>query len=428
MFEGALVIDGDTIAQIIEGKDTPRGSYEREIDASGCFVLPGLIDEHVHFRDPGLTNKADIESESRAAAYGGVTSYFDMPNTKPQTTTLEALNDKFCIAKDKSHVNYSFFLGATDGNCDLYNKVDRHRIPGIKLFMGASTGNMLVDKRASLEDIFATCANLDLPLMTHCEDTAIINANMAEAKEKYGDDPDISYHPVIRSEEACWKSSSLAVELAQKHGTRLHVAHLTTAKEMTLFGDNERITAEAVIAHLVFSDNDYQQKQGLIKCNPSVKSIDDRKALREALMDGRIYAIGTDHAPHQLSEKQGGCARAASGMPMVQFSLPSMLELVDDGVLTMTKMVELMSHNPAKLFSVRNRGYLRKGYKADIAIVRPHTPWLVTEDIIQSKCKWSPLMQHQFQWKVAYTICNGHIVYDNGNFDASYRGEEIIFR
>lgn len=428
MFEGALVIDGDRITQIIEGKNTPRGNYERSLDASGCFVLPGVIDEHVHFREPGLTQKADIKSESRAAAYGGVTSYFEMPNTQPQTTTLETLNDKFSIAKVKSHVNYSFFLGATDGNAGLFSEVDRHRIPGIKLFMGSSTGNMLVDKRASLEAIFAKCADTDLPLMTHCEDTAIINRNMAEAKAKYGDDPDICHHPAIRSEEACWASTSLAVELARKHGTRLHVAHLTTAKELSLFGDNGRITAEVTTAHLVFADKDYQEKGALIKCNPAVKSIADREALRKALTNGRIYAIGTDHAPHRLSEKQGGCARASSGMPMVQFSLPSMLELVDNGVLTMAKMVELMSHNPAKLFSVRDRGYIRKDYKADIAIVRPHTPWRVTEDVIQSKCKWSPLTRHLFNWKVAYTLCNGHLIYDNGYFDDDYHGEEIIFR
>lgn len=437
-FIGSIIIDGDRIEKITEGKEAPRGIYDETIDATGCFVMPGIIDEHVHFREPGMTEKATIESESRAAAYGGVTTYFEMPNTNPQTTTLETLSDKFSRAKKDSHVNYSFFFGATNSNTDLFKELDRHKIPGIKLFMGASTGNMLVDRMDSLNTIFKTCADLDLPLMTHCEDTNIINANMKRAIEKYGDDPNIDLHPIIRSEEACRQSSSLAAKLARKYGTHLHIAHVTTAKELNLSQDEPSIpgdkhpfpliTLEAVIAHLYFDSDDYKTKGALIKCNPAVKTRADRDALRKALTDGRITTIGTDHAPHLLSQKQGGCRKAASGMPMVQFSLPTMLELVDDGVLSIERMVELMAHNPARLFNVSERGFIRKGYKADITIVRPDSPWTVTKDTIQSKCKWSPMEGHTYQWQVEVTICNGHIIYNKGKFDEAYRGEAVIFR
>ncbi len=426
-FGGDLVVDGERISEIYEG-NAPRGSYDQVVEASGCFVLPGVIDDHVHFREPGLTRKADIESESRAAAYGGVTSYFEMPNTVPQTTTLEALENKFQLGARKSHVNYSFFFGATNDNIGLFEKLDKHRIPGIKLFMGSSTGNMLVDKYESLQSVFRTAQQLDLPVMTHCEDTEIINRNMAAYKEKYGDDPDVKYHPEIRSVEACYESSKLAVRLAREFGTRLHIAHLTTAEELELLGRDENITAEAVIAHLFFSDEDYATKKALIKCNPAVKTKADRTALRKALNDGRITVVGTDHAPHEWKDKQGGCVKAASGMPMVQFSLVSMLELVDLGVITIERLVELMAHHPAKLFQVRKRGFLRKEYQADIAIVRPHSPWTVSKENIQSKCGWSPLEEHEFQWRVEQTICNGHLIYNKGIFDDSYRGEEISFR
>lgn len=427
-FLGSLVIDNDRITEIYEDSSTPRGLYSEEIDATGCLVMPGVIDEHVHMREPGLTQKADIESETRAAAWGGVTSVMDMPNTMPQTTTLEALNDKFERAAHESHVNYSFFPGATASNLSLITDADLHRIPGIKLFMGASTGNMLVDGDSALDAIFAACAERGLPLMTHCEDSAIINVNMARAKALYGDDPDIKYHPTIRSEEACWQSTHKAVSLARRHHTRLHVAHITTARELELFGSDDHITAEAVAAHLLFSDSDYAQRGALIKCNPAVKTAHDRDALRRGLTDGRIYTLGTDHAPHLLADKQGGCARAASGMPMVQFSLPAMLGLTDQGVLTVERMVELMCHNPARLFGVRDRGFLRRGYKADIAIVEPHQRWTVTEDIIQSKCKWSPLMGDSFDWRVRTTLCNGRTIYDRGHFCTDSRGEEIAFR
>lgn len=426
-FLGDLVVNGEQIEEIFEGK-APRGIYDQVIDASGCFVLPGVIDDHVHFREPGLTRKADIESESRAAAFGGVTSYFEMPNTNPQTTTLEALEDKFALGAQKSHVNYSFFFGATNDNVDLFDRLDVHRIPGIKLFMGSSTGNMLVDKYESLQQIFVKAKKLGLPVMTHCEDTDIINRNMAAYQKKYGEDPDVKFHPEIRSVEACYESSSLAVKLAKESGAHLHIAHVTTARELEFFGKDENITGEAVIAHLYFSDEDYADKKAFIKCNPAIKTVKDRQALREALADGRISVVGTDHAPHEWKDKQGGCAKAASGMPMVQFSLVSMLELVDEGVLSIERMVEVMSHHPAKLFQVDKRGFLRPGYQADIVIVRPHTAWTVQKEIIQSKCGWSPMEGHEYQWQVEQTICNGHLIYNKGEFDEAYRGEELTFR
>ena len=423
IFDGTVIVEDSKITKIVEGNTVPNASFDDVIDASGCFVLPGLIDDHVHFREPGLTEKADIDSESSAAAAGGITTYFDMPNTVPQTTTLEALEDKFKIAAQKSHVNYSFFFGATNDNVELFSKLDPHRIPGIKLFMGSSTGNMLVDRREALEKIFSTA---QMPIMVHCEDTDIINRNMAEAKLKYGDDPKVSHHPEIRSTEACYQSTKLAVELATKHHARLHIAHLTTAKELELLADG--ITAEVTPSHLYFCDRDYTSLGTRIKCNPAIKSQTDRDALRQAVADGRIGVIGTDHAPHLLAQKEGGCAKAASGMPMIQFSLVTMLELVDQGVLTLERLVELMCHNPADLFGVRNRGYLREGYQADIVLVRPNCGWTVTKDMIKSKCGWSPMENHMYLWRVERTICNGHTVYQNGTVDTSYIGQPVAFR
>ena len=425
VFDGAIVVEEDKIRKIVAGNQVPESSYDHVVDASGCFVLPGVIDDHVHFREPGLTAKADIESESRAAAAGGVTTYFDMPNTIPQTTTLEALDEKYALAAQKSHVNYAFFFGATNDNVECFEQLDPKRIPGIKLFMGSSTGNMLVDRSESLDKIFSSAK---LPIMAHCEDTTIINRNMAEAKQKYGEDPKVIHHPEIRSEEACYESTKLAVALARKHQARLHVAHLTTAKELELFGKEENITAEATVSHLYFYDRDYAALGTRIKCNPAIKTQRDRDALREAVNDGRIAVIGTDHAPHLLSQKEGGCAKAASGMPMIQFSLVTMLELVDQGVLSIERLVELMCHHPAQLFEVRQRGFLREGYQADIVIVRPNTGWTVTKDIIQSRCGWSPMENHMYLWRVEQTICNGHTVYCDGKVDTNYIGQPVAFR
>ena len=430
-FDGTIVIEDGKITQIIQGNTDPEASSDEVIDASGCFVLPGIIDDHVHFREPGLTEKADIDTESRAAAAGGVTTYFDMPNTVPQTTTLEALEEKFALAAKKSHVNYSFFFGVTNDNISLFPQLDPHRIPGIKLFMGSSTGNMLVDRRESLEQLFSSAK---LPIMAHCEDTAIINRNMALAKQQYGDDPKVIHHPEIRSEEACYESTRLAVELAKKHGARLHVAHLSTARELDLFDPSSifylpsSITAEATVSHLYFSDRDYASLGTRIKCNPAIKSERDRESLQRALTDGRITVIGTDHAPHLLSQKEGGCAKAVSGMPMIQFSLVTMLELVDNGVLTLERLVELMCHNPARLFEVRHRGFIREGYQADLVLVRPNAAWVCTKSIIQSKCGWSPMEGHMFLWRVERTLCNGHTVYADGRVDTSYIGQPVTFR
>lgn len=425
--KGSIVIDGEYIEEVnYDGKHQPEATFDRAVDASGCFVMPGVIDDHVHFREPGMTDKADIESESRAAAAGGVTSYFDMPNTNPPTVTLEALEAKQGLARSKSHVNFAFFLGATNSNIDTLLSVDPHTVPGVKLFMGSSTGNMLVDRKEALEQIFS---QVKLPIMTHCEDTDQIKRNMEEAQEARGDDPDIRLHPYIRSAKACFDSSSMAVALARKYGAHLHVAHVTTAEELTLFKPYDpQITAEAVIGHLYFCDKDYSTLGSKIKVNPAIKSLEDREALRRALNDGRIAIVGTDHAPHLLSQKQGGCAKAASGMPMIQFSLPTMLELVDEGTLTIERLVELMCHNPARLFEVCRRGFLRKGWKADLTIVRPNTPWTVTPDIIESKCGWSPMEGHTYHWKVEATLCNGHFVYENGKVDRNYIGQPIEFR
>lgn len=427
-FFGSILIDNDIIADIIS--DDAIGTCtdaDEVVDALGCIVMPGVIDTHVHFREPGLEHKACIESESRAAAFGGVTSFFDMPNTNPQTTDVESLADKFARGAKDSRVNYSFFFGATNDNVGLMSQLDPHQIPGIKLFMGSSTGNMLVDDEDALDRVFSTASNNGFAIMTHCEDTQIINSNMAEAKKKYGDDIPIAMHPLIRSVDACFASSSKAVELAKKHGAHLHIAHVTTAKELELLIDSSKITVEVTPAHLFFSDEDYATKGARIKCNPAVKSIGDRDALRRALADGTIKTIGTDHAPHLLNEKQGGAARAVSGMPMIQFSLIVMLKLVDEGILSFEKLVELMCHNPAQLFRVSQRGFLRKGYKADIAIVRHSKPWTLTAADVVSRCGWSPLEGESFTWRVVHTFCNGHHIFDNGVLDDSYRGEQINF-
>lgn len=424
-YDGSIVIEDGRIAEITETTIQPDPSVSETIDASGCLVLPGVIDSHVHFREPGLTDKADIASESRAAAAGGVTTYFDMPNTVPQTTTPEALEEKFRLAAEKSRVNYSFFFGATNDNLPLIDRLDATRIPGVKLFMGSSTGNMLVDRQEALERIFSVVKK---PVMAHCEDTSIINRNMEEARRSDPRFPDVSLHPLIRSAEACYESTSLAVSLARRYGTRLHVAHLTTARELELFAPGDpQITAEATVDHLFFTDEDYARLGSRIKVNPAVKTRNDRDTLRRALIDGRITTIGTDHAPHLPEQKQGGCDKAASGMPMIQFSLVTMLELVDDGVLPVERMVELMCHAPARLFGVRDRGFLQPGCWADIVIVSPKQPWTVTPDVIRSRCGWSPMEGHRYRWRVERTLCNGHTVYDGRSVDDNYRGMAVLF-
>ena len=431
VFDGVLVVEDGNIVEVIDHSNNSAGKVSSQtsgstcsvIDATGCYVLPGIIDDHVHFREPGLTEKADIDSESRAAAAGGVTSFFDMPNCKPQTTTLEALNDKFERAGKHSHVNYSFFYGATNDNVETFSRLDATRIPGIKLFMGSSTGNMLVDQRESLERIFKSCR---LPLMVHCEDADMISRNMAAAQQAWGEDPPVSLHSMIRSEEACLSSTRKAVELARKYGTRLHVAHLSTAEELELIGGH--VTAEACVGYLYFTQLDHERLGSLIKVNPAIKTPVDQFLLRQALTDGRISVVATDHAPHLLEQKQGGCSKAASGMPMIQFSLVTMLELVDEKVLSLPQLVSLMAHNPATLFGVERRGFIRKGFRADLVIIRPHSPWTVTKDVIQSKCGWSPMEGHEYQWRVEQTICNGHTIYNKGIVDASYIGEEIRFQ
>lgn len=424
--QASLLIEDDIIKKICEEDKMPVESVDEVTDATGCYVFPGVIDDHVHFREPGMTDKADIATESRAAAAGGVTSYFDMPNTVPQTTTIEAWRDKMNRGAKESVVNYAFFIGATNDNAETLNVIDRNAVPGIKLFMGSSTGNMLVDRKEALERVFSIPG---LPVMAHCEDTAVINANMQAAKEKYGDDPDVVHHPEIRSEEACWLSTSLAVQLAHKCGARLHVAHVSTARELTLFSPNDPlITAEATSAHIFFSDKDYPILGTRIKVNPAIKTQADRDEIRRAMADGRISVVGTDHAPHLLAQKQGGCAKAASGMPMVQFSLPAMLSLVDEGVLSLTRVVELMCHNPARIFEVSRRGFIREGYKADLVMLRPNSPWTVTSECVLSKCGWSPMEGSTFNWRVEHTWCNGRMVYADGRVDESLRGEAIRFR
>lgn len=421
VFLGSVIVEDGIISKITKSQQPLS-----EVDwKEKTILLPGVIDDHVHMRDPGLTHKADMDTETRAAAAGGVTTVLDMPNVSPQTTTLPLLEERYKMAAEKCHVNYGFFLGATNNNIQDIRNVDPHCVPGVKLFMGSSTGNMLVDKEEDLRDIFRDCPTL---IMTHCEDTNRINQRMAECKKLYGDDPDVIHHPEIRDAEACYQSTELAVRLAKETGARLHVAHLTTARELELFSPNDqKITAEACVAHLLFTNQDYKNLGTRIKCNPAIKSQEDRQALRQALSDGRIKVVGTDHAPHLLSEKEGGCCKAMSGMPMVQFSLPAMLSLVDEGVLTIERMVELMCHNPAKLFGIEKRGFIREGYHADLTLVHANSPWKVSKDIIQSRCGWSPLEGKTFIWKVCQTYVNGQLVWDGKQINPSILGQAARF-
>ena len=427
-FNGSVIIEDEIIVEVLQENETPSNECDETIDASGCYLIPGVIDDHVHFRDPGLTHKADILTESMAAAAGGVTSYMDMPNTNPQTTTLEALEDKFKDAATKSIVNYSFYFGATNENADLLAQLDKNRVCGVKLFMGSSTGNMLVDQQDTLKNIFA---NAGMLIATHCEDQQIISANTALYKEKYGEDPDVKYHPEIRNEEACYQSSALAVQLAKETGARLHIMHISTAKELELLAnkaiEEKNITAEACVSHLFFCDEDYDTFGTRIKCNPAIKSKADRDALRQALTGNLIDVIGTDHAPHLLSEKQGGALKAVSGMPTLQFSLNSVMELVHEGLISMEQLVQKMCHAPATLYQIEKRGFIRTGYKADLAIVNPNTEWTVNKECILSKCGWSPMEGQTFHAKVEKTFVNGQMVYDGKQVDALHRGQELRF-
>ncbi|MDO4163602.1 MAG: dihydroorotase [Bacteroides sp.] len=426
--QGSVVIEGARIAEVLTNGKPLSAPCDKMIDATGCYLLPGIIDDHVHFRDPGLTHKADILTESRAAAAGGVTSIMDMPNTNPQTTTLDALNAKLDLLNEKCIVNHSCYFGATNDNYTEFDKLDKHRVCGIKLFMGSSTGNMLVDRINSLQRIFQ---GTDMLIAAHCEDQETIKQNTEKYKEKFGEDVPLAKHPSIRSVEACYRSSHLAVRLATEANARLHLLHISTAKELKLFHQaplaEKRITAEACVAHLLFDTADYARLGARIKCNPAVKRRSDRDALRSAVRSGLIDVIATDHAPHVLAEKQGGALKAMSGMPMIQFSLVSMLELADEGVFSIETVVEKMCHAPAQLYGISQRGYIREGYQADLVLVRPSTPWQVNTDVILSKCGWSPLEGHTFNWKVEKTFANGHIVYQDNAVDENYRGEELRF-
>ena len=427
-FCGAIVIENEVIAEVLKQGEEPSAPCDETIDAQGCYLLPGVIDDHVHFRDPGLTHKADMYTESMAAAAGGVTSYMDMPNTTPQTTTLEALENKFQDAATKSIVNYSFYFGATNNNADDLAKLDKKHVCGVKLFMGSSTGNMLVDRMETLKNIFA---NAGMLIATHCEDQNIISANAAAYQKKYGDDPEVRYHPEIRSEEACYESSALAVQLAKETGARLHIMHISTAKELTLLEDKpiaeKNITAEACVSHLFFCDEDYEKFGTRIKCNPAIKSKKDRDALRQALTCNLIDVIGTDHAPHLLSEKQGGALKAVSGMPTLQFSLTAVMELVHQGQLSIEQLVQKMCHAPATLYQIERRGFIRPGYQADLVLVNPQKEWTVTNDCLLSKCGWSPMEGETFHSKVEKTFVNGHLVYADNQVDATHRGQALTF-
>ena len=428
IFEGAIVIENEVIAEVLKAGETPASPCDETIDAEGLYLIPGVIDDHVHFRDPGLTHKADMYTESMAAVAGGVTSYMDMPNTNPLTTTLEALEDKFQDAATKSIVNYSFYFGATNDNADLMPKLDKQKVCGVKLFMGSSTGNMLVDQMDTLKNIFA---NAGMLIATHCEDQQIISANTATYKEKYGEDPDVKYHPEIRNEEACYRSSALAVQMAKETGARLHIMHISTAKELELLEnkpiEEKNITAEACVSHLFFCDEDYEKFGARIKCNPAIKTKKDRDALRQALTSNLIDVIGTDHAPHLLSEKQGGALKAVSGMPTLQFSLLSVMELVHQELLNIEQLVQKMCHAPASLYQMEKRGYIRPGYKADLVLLNPSHEWTVTNDCILSKCGWSPMEGQTFHSKVERTFVNGHQVYADNQVDTNHRGQALTF-
>lgn len=430
-YQGAVLINGEMIEAVYEGEVPSEIIAETNdiVDGQGKWLLPGCIDDQVHFREPGLTYKADIYSESRAAVAGGVTSFMDMPNTKPQTTTIENLEWKFNRAAETSAANYSFFFGGTNDNMEEIRRLDRSRVPGLKLFLGSSTGNMLVDKKDALERIFSES---DLLIAVHAEKEEIIKRNIAYYTQKYGEDLDISFHSKIRSEEACYASSSEAVELATRLGTRLHILHLSTAKETTLLDNklplkDKKITGEVCVHHLWFHDGDYALFGNRIKWNPSIKTLADRTALREAVNNDKIDIIATDHAPHLLSEKEGSCLKAASGGPLVQHSLIVMLELAMEGRFTYEKVVDKMAHKPAELFHIDRRGYIRPGYYADLVLIDPNKTWTVSKENILTKCGWSPFEGYTFHHAVDTTWVNGEIVWQDGQIRDNIHGKELKY-
>jgi len=426
--EGDVLVEDGIIAEIdssISVKDSSVTVYYGD----GQYLLPGAIDDQVHFREPGLTHKANIATESAAAVAGGITSFIEMPNTNPQTTTIEKLEEKFEIAAASAHANYSFMFGGTNDNLEEILKVDKKKVAGLKLFLGSSTGNMLVDDTDVLEKIFSAT---DFLISVHCEDEETIRKNLATYVERYGDDIPMNMHPIIRSEDACYISSSQAIALAKKTGARLHVFHLSTAKETALFDNKKplaekKITAEVCIHHLWFSDADYDDKGSLIKWNPAVKTAADRDGLLQALLDDRIDVIATDHAPHTLEEKNNVYTKAPSGGPLVQHALPALLEFFHQGKISIEKIVEKFCHNPAILFQVEKRGYIRVGYKADLVMVDPNAPWTVQKDNILYKCGWSPFQGTTFKSRITHTFVNGQLVYKNFKVLDKKAAERLTF-
>lgn len=412
--EGDVFIEDGIISEIsdsISAKSPDVNIY----DAEGTYLLPGLIDDQVHFREPGLTHKENIESGSRAAVAGGITTFMEMPNTLPQTTTMELLEEKYRIASETSYANYGFMFGGTNDNLSEIEKIDPKKVPALKLFLGSSTGNMLVDDEKALEQIFKKSPVL---IATHCEDEATIKRNLEECIERYGEDIPIELHPKIRSEEACYKSSSKAVKLAQKTGARLHVFHISTAKELSLFNSkkplkDKKITAEVCIHHLWFNEEDYAKKGTYIKWNPAVKTKKDQEALLQGLLDDHLDVLATDHAPHTKEEKKNVYTKAPSGGPLVQHALPALLQMHHQGKISLEKIVEKACHNPAILFEIEKRGFIREGYKADLVLVDLNSPWAVQPDNIYSKCGWSPFEGTTFKSRITHTFVNGRLVYKN---------------
>ena len=423
-----LLIEGKKISNI-DSSISVKNNITKVIDADGKFLMPGMIDDQVHFREPGLTHKANISSESMAAIAGGITSFIEMPNTIPNATTITELNKKFDIASNTSYANYSFMFGGTNNNLDEILKVDPKKVAALKLFLGSSTGNMLVDNPKVLEEIFY---KTDLLIAVHCEDEQTIRNNTNKYIKQFGDNIPIKMHPVIRSEESCYLSSSRAIELAKKTGARLHVFHLSTAKEMSLFSNNQslmdkKITAEVCIHHLWFSDEDYESKGTLIKWNPAVKKSSDRQALWDALLNDKIDVIATDHAPHTLDEKSNSYLKAPSGGPLVQHAVVALMESYQKGRISLEKLVEKMCHNPAILFQIEKRGFVREGYYADLILVDTNDPWTVTKDNILYKCGWSPFEGVTFNSRVTHTFLNGSLVYHNNKFSKDKAAMQLTF-